>query len=238
VARPHPVQAEIAGERPPAPKGAAPPADGPVSIEQLDVTLAESAEQVLEQDGVEVASARVGETDSAPEAGIPKVQAAPIAPSPPEPNAADDANPKPTERAPAAIADRPPSLLARVLSPLARQTSGLSPTVRQTFGWLAVYTALLSMGVWGYLLVRGGDKPMDPISDPTPFLKPGDRAPDPRPKKSSSSHETDNTEAQAAPTKRRNTYTDVQNGKAGKGPDKKKPPTDKKSSAQTSAEHH
>ncbi|MFN7021713.1 MAG: hypothetical protein ACK4WH_10350, partial [Phycisphaerales bacterium] len=60
------------------------------------------------------------------------------------------------------------------------KTAAMSPTLRQTVSWLAVYTGLLAVGVWGYVLVRGPEKPLTPTSEPTPFLKPGEDPPAPK----------------------------------------------------------
>ncbi|MCC6321171.1 MAG: hypothetical protein IT438_07020 [Phycisphaerales bacterium] len=263
------AQDPAATPAPPEPHGSATMAREPASpvgsIDDLDQTLAESAEQVL-ADGQNAAAAAISPDSAAPAepkkpepsppAKQPQAPAATTSPAPPTPAAPPAPTPVPaTAIAPAAPR---PSLLARALLPLATKTAALSPTVRQTISWLAVYTALLAVGVWGYLLVRDPATALEPTTDPTPFLKPGDVAPSP----SSKAHAKpghDDGHGNSAPTDgghgspKKADKKDSHGGDAHGPPKKdakpkdahgapkstdKKKPDDKKAAAKKDAGHH
>jgi hypothetical protein len=158
-----------------------PAAADPGAIDQLDEVLAESAEKVLADSDTQTPAALVPD---APAPTPPQAAAAVPAAQPAGVVARPAAAPTPQGEQGAAVPVeparvRPPrgSVIVRVLGPLAEKTAGCSTTMRQTISWMAVYTSLLAVGVWAFLLMRGPDKPFEPVSDPTPFLKPGEQAP-------------------------------------------------------------
>jgi hypothetical protein len=68
--------------------------------------------------------------------------------------------------------------LRAALAPAARLTSRMSVGVRQTIGYVAVLTLLMSAALWGFLILRGPAKMPEPTSEPAVFLKAGDKAPE------------------------------------------------------------
>jgi len=183
----------------------APPAkrepDAPGAIDRLDEALAAAAEEVLadnhaSQSGQGDARGELGQAEasmlvsSAPatatDSPLSSVAAKPANERTPTPSAA-----KPVEPVAAAatvqMAAAPKrvriglgDLVARALAPLAERTMGMKSVVRQTLSWMAVYTMMMAMGVWGYLLLRGADAAHEPTSDPAVLLKPGEHAPAPK----------------------------------------------------------
>lgn len=166
-------------------------------IEQLDQVLAQEAETVLAQSAKQAkdgskTSAQPAEPPAAAAAEPAKPTVAP-APAPTEvkPTAASP-TPSPARHEPEpakpekpkgpSLKQRAGALAQKALMPLARKTESLSTGARQTLGWIAVVTLLQSAAVWGYPLVRGPGKSPEPTSDPTVFLKPGDKAPEHKPK--------------------------------------------------------
>lgn len=186
---------EQSGSEPASPE--APPARpaSEASIDQLDEVLAETAEDVLEAETARAAEVPSEVAPSAPATPPPAAQAVPPGPAasaaappaatPPAAPAASAGKPASAAKpaaAPAESAPTGPGLAMRLLRPLADLSARMSPTMRQTISWLSVYTFLLALGVWGFLLLRGGEQHLEPTSDPAVFLKPGEHAPPPKPK--------------------------------------------------------
>lgn len=183
--------ATVSKDAEPPAEAAEPTGGSEATIDQLDQALAAAAEEVMTAAAAapsatvpieaEPAAASGGEGDLEP--GAP--EAAAPAPAPPKSvKAVGEARPaaaaEPKEEPAVSGSRGVGGVVVAAVGPLAKLTAGLSPTVRQTVAWMSVYTTLLAMGVWGYLLVRGPAASHEPTSEPTVFLKPGDAAPAPK----------------------------------------------------------
>lgn len=133
-----------------------PPAPEPQSIDELDEALAHAADEELDGDihapeeappAPTPAAVIEPQTSQQPEPAPPPAQQASPAPEP-EPEPAQDA----------AAPTLPPSPWRRwgaaILRLLALPLSRLTPTQRDTIGWVAMYTLFLAMCVWVYALLR------------------------------------------------------------------------------------
>jgi len=145
---PEPVDAaEPAAEQPPAPAAnPAPKSEKPQTIEDLDEALASEAEEAASQSSDQLLD------DDTPIVELPSTPAPP--PSKPEPEPAAEPAVAPTEIESKSRKPRVAAVGLFALELLAAPLRRVSPTIRDTVGWIGLNSLFIAACLWIYLLLR------------------------------------------------------------------------------------